>query len=151
MPAELSPPELARLVAFADRPRADDWSLRAALCRYAQPEPGRVRDVAELVRRIEFALPAHQARLAADGELLWALHEAGAGGRGADAPVVALLDAMGRLDELAERLAAWAVDRGAPRPDAEVDEVVAELRRALDAAGIPVDDRVPPPGVRRRG
>lgn len=44
------------LLDFAERSRADDWSLRAALVRLAQPEPVRVSQVLEVVRRIEAAL-----------------------------------------------------------------------------------------------
>src|SRR5262249_41526556 len=60
VPVELQPPELARLVDYAERPRRDDWSLRAALVRYAQPEPQRVSAILDLVRRIEWALRPHQ-------------------------------------------------------------------------------------------
>ena len=58
VPADIEPPELARLLDFAERPRTQDWSLRAALVRYAQPRPQSVSDLLDLVRRLEAALAA---------------------------------------------------------------------------------------------
>src|SRR5690606_7747093 len=75
MPPELRPTALAELVELSERPRVDDWSLRAALVRYAQPEPVRVSQVMELVRRIEAALQPHMKLLAERGEELWAAVE----------------------------------------------------------------------------
>ena len=49
----ITPPELAALIDVSERQRAGDWSLRAALCRYAQPQPVRVSALLDLVRRIE--------------------------------------------------------------------------------------------------
>ena len=56
MSASIEPPELAALVDPAERPRAENWSLRAALTRYAQPQPQRASAVIELLRRTEAAL-----------------------------------------------------------------------------------------------
>ena len=52
MATEVSPPELAALLDYAERPRVDDWSLRAALTRYAQPQPQRASDLIEVMRRV---------------------------------------------------------------------------------------------------
>jgi len=123
MPPEL-PPELAALVDFAERPRVDYWSLRSALVRYAQPEPQRVSDLLDVVRRVEWAL-AKKPNL--DG----------------------LLAITRELDALGDELAAWAVDITQPQPDADVDRVVADVATRLDQIGVPQQER--PPGPRNRG
>ena len=51
-----APDDGIRLVDYAESPRVDDWSLRGALVRYAQPEPARASAVLELVRRTDGAL-----------------------------------------------------------------------------------------------
>ena len=51
-----APDDGIRLVDYAESSRAGDWSLRAALVRYAQPEPARASAVLELVRRTDGAL-----------------------------------------------------------------------------------------------
>src|SRR5205823_304392 len=104
-------------------------SLRAALCRYAQPQPVRVSAVLDLVRRIEFAL---QGASAAD-----------------DAFLVELLRAAAELDRLGDALAEWAVDRAGERPDAAVDAVTADVARRLEALGVPHEERLRP--TRPRG
>lgn len=150
MAEDLSPPELARLVDYAERPRVGDWSLRAALVRYAQPHPRRVAAVLELVRRMEAALHPHAKRLARDGQALWAA--VASGGPGPDPYVTGLLRAMARFDRLGDVLAAWAVDRSGPQPDDEVDAAIAAVARDLDALGVPVEQRGRPPrGARARG
>jgi hypothetical protein len=121
--------ELARLIDFAERPRTHDWSMRAALCRYAQPQPVRVSTVLDLVRRIEFALQ-------------------GAASAG-DAYLGELLRAASQLDHLGDTLAEWAVDRDEPRPDGVVDAVTADVARRLEALGVPHEDRPRP--TRPRG
>jgi hypothetical protein len=147
MPAEIEPPELARLVDFAERPRIRDWSLRSALVRYAQPEPQRVNDILELVRRIDAALGKNASALDRDGPAFWnALEKVGAE---PDAYVVGVLRAARELDALGEVLATWAVDRAGDRPNADVDRVVADVARRLDALGVPREER--PPGPRNRG
>ncbi|HOT80166.1 MAG TPA: hypothetical protein PKY13_09275, partial [Microthrixaceae bacterium] len=65
--ADLQPPELAELVDFPERPRTENWSLRAALTRYAQPQPMRVSRLLDVVRRIEAAFAADLAVLRSDG------------------------------------------------------------------------------------
>src|SRR5687767_14532214 len=77
MPTELEPAELARLIDFAERPRVQDWSLRAALVRYAQGQPRRVSEVIELVRRLEFAIRPHLKSLGRDGPAVWAALQSG--------------------------------------------------------------------------
>ncbi len=148
MPAEIEPPELAQLVAFSERPRVGDWSLRSALTRYAQPQPQRVSLVLDSVRRIELALQPHSGRLAKEGAALWAAVD------GADADgdaLVGLLGAAVPLGALGDTLAAWAVDRTGPSPEATVDATITEVERRLDELGIPREERERPPGARSRG
>src|SRR5689334_9719935 len=148
MPIVLEPPELARLVDFAERPRVDDWSLRAAMVRYAQPEPEQVGTIVELVRRIEWALQAEMKPLEADGAALWTDATTGAD---PDDPVrariVALLRATLEMDQVGDALTRWAVDPHQPRPTAEVDRVTADVDARLDAINVPHQDREE---VRRR-
>lgn len=151
MPADPEPPELARLLAFSERARTGDWSLRSALVRYAQGQPQRVSDLLEVVRRIEAALHPFERALRADGPTVWramAADElpADEGAR----QLVALLRTTAEVDRLGDDLAAWADDRTGPRPDARVDEVTAWATAQLDAAGIAREERSGPP-PRRRG
>ncbi|HVF33172.1 MAG TPA: hypothetical protein VM933_09055 [Acidimicrobiales bacterium] len=154
MPPDVRPAELARLLDTSERPRAEGWSLRAALTRYAQPQPQRASAVIELVRRLEAALRPHTKRFEKDGEAVWAAVTAPAAtteGPAGD-PAVDLLRALQPLDALADVLAAWAVDRATPRPDDAVDAVVGSLIARLEELGVPREERpTPPPGARRRG
>jgi len=150
VPAEIQPPELARIVDFAERSRAGDWSLRSALCRYAQPHPRRVRDVLEQLRRVDAALHPHHRRFEKDGPAVWQLLQSGEA-KGADAQLAEVLTAAAELDALGEVLAGWALDRHATHPEQKVDAVVAQVAARLDAAGVPREERVPPPGARSRG
>jgi hypothetical protein len=146
---EIEPPELAQLVDFAERPRADDWSLRSALVRYAQPQPVRVETILDLVRRIEWALRSHAKLIEREGHALWAALDAGddpAGGP--NAPVVELLRTAAEVDHLGDVLAAWASDPRTERPDAAVDAVTAEVAQRLDALGVPREERTGPPRKR---
>jgi hypothetical protein len=149
VPAEIQPPELAALVDYQERSRVGDWSLRSALCRYAQPQPQRVSAVLEVVRRIEAVLQPVQSRFAKEGPAIWAALD----GDGADDdPLVALLRVTRDLDRLGDTLAAWAEDRHASQPEAAVDATVAEVLRRLDELGVPREERLrPPPGARSRG
>lgn len=149
MPAEVEPPELALLVDFAERSRVGDWSLRSALCRYAQPQPKRVSEVLEVVRRVEAALHPEAKRVAKEGPALWSALEAGDHADG----LVALLDVTRELDGLGELLAEWADDRAGKHPEDEVDGVVASTAARLDALGVPREERTgpPPKGARSRG
>ncbi len=148
MAAAIEPVELARIVDFSERPRNDAWSLRAALVRYAQPEPQRVNDLLDLVRRTESALAAHANDIARDGPALWhAL--AGEHDAHVDAQLVGVLRVAQTLDHLGDVLAAWAVERAGPPPDAAVDDVIAEVGVQLERLGVPQQER--PPGRRNRG
>jgi hypothetical protein len=144
VPAEIEPPELARLVDFSERPRTDDWSLRSALVRYAQPQPQRVNDILDLVRRVEWALGKQSKRVEREGAALWSALECGDDGD----DLVALLRAAQELDRLGDVVVAWAVDRSGESPDTRVDAVVADVGRRLDALGVPHEER---PGPRNRG
>ncbi len=154
MGADVEPPELARLLDAAERPRSANWSLRAALTRYAQPEPQRSSDVIELLRRIEGALRPHAKLLERSGPSVWAaLHgsaECAGDGRAAVEPsVLELLRLLRAVDELGDELAAWAVDRGAgARPDGAVDNVVHEVSAALDQLRVPHEEPPRPRGGR---
>jgi hypothetical protein len=148
MPAEIQPPELAALVDYQERSRSGDWSLRSALCRYAQPQPQRVSAVLELVRRIDGAVQPVHGRIAKEGPAIWQGLEAGGS---PDDPLVAVLGVAQELDRLGDVLAAWAEDRHASQPEAEVDAAVAEVARRLDELGVPREERMrPPPGARAR-
>jgi hypothetical protein len=149
MPPEIQPAELARLVYVTERTRVGDWSLRSALVRYAQPEPQRVSNLLEQVRRIETALHALAKPLQQDGPVLWALVEAEDPPSGPHARIVELLQVVQRVDELADELAAWAEDRSLPRPDAAVDDCVTEVAARLDELGVPREEV--PTGPPRRG
>ena len=143
----VQPPELAQLLEFAERPRAGDWSLRAALTRYAQPEPKRVGDLLECVRRIEFAVHPQLKAIERGGAALWdAVQDDSSGDT---EPIVGLLRTATELDGLADVLVAWACDPSAPRPDAEVDAATAAVARRLDELGIPREQRQRP--TRSRG
>ena len=137
--ADIEPPELARLVDFAERPREQDWSLRAALVRYATPEPQRVEDVLMLVRRVDSALAQHTKILTREGADVWRALE-----RNESTPVVDLLRVSKELDDLGDVLVTWAVDISRDRPDAEVDRVIASVAEQLDDLGIPSEERAPP-------
>ena len=130
--------DLARLLDTAERPRAENWSLRAALTRYGQPEPQRASAVIELVRRIEAALRPHLKALERDGV------------DDGDPFVVGVLAALAELDGLGDVLAEWAVDRATARPDARVDEVVADVTARLDALGVAREERPAGPAAARR-
>jgi hypothetical protein len=141
--AELEPAGLAQLVDFAERPHAENWSLRAALVRYAQPQPQRVNDLLDLVRRIQSALGAQSATLQRDGSEIWDALEHDT--RPADVgPLVDLLDAAREIDRLGDLLAEWAVDISRPRPDDAVDTVVTDVTGRLERLGIEREERVPP-------
>jgi hypothetical protein len=152
VPKELAPQELALLVEAAERPRTGDWSLRAALVRYAQREPVRVGSLLEQVRRLEGVLQAHRKVLEQDGPALWQALRGGE--RPADrtqAALVEVLEETAALDRLGDRLATWAVDRAGDPPDAEVDAVTEAMGARLDALGVPREARDRPPRAGRRG
>ncbi len=148
MPKELRPPELAALVDVAERPRAGDWSLRAALVRYAQAEPKRVSDLLEQVRRVEGVFHGHRKLLEQHGPELWSALQGGPT-TPEHAVLVGVLDATVQLDRAGEALATWAVDRAGDAPDALVDEVTSEVGQRLDEIGVPREQ--PSDGPRPRG
>jgi hypothetical protein len=149
VPADVEPPELGRLLDFAERPRVDDWSLRAALVRYAQPQPQRVNDVLDLVRRIEWALGKQKSIIEHQGGELWQELQSGTTDSGSPDVdfVVGVLRAAQAIDDLGDILAAWAVDISTARPDADVDRVLADVADRLEALGVPHEER--PPQSRR--
>jgi hypothetical protein len=151
VPAEVEPPELARLIDFAERPRIEDWSLRAALVRYAQPEPERVNKILEQVRRIEWALRRHRKTIEHAGPQIWDALQTDGADAGNNAGLVALLGAASELDRLGDVLAEWAVDLAGERPDTAVDAVTASVARRLDELGVPREEQPPRPGRRDRG
>jgi hypothetical protein len=145
VPADIEPAALARLVDFAERPRMQDWSLRAALVRYAQPQPQRVNDLLDLVRRAEWALGQHAAVLQRDGAALWdALDGDTLPSDEEHARIVKLLRVVTELDRIGDVLADWAVDISGERPDAAVDAAIEDVGTRLDALGVPHEERSPP-------
>ena len=149
MPAEVEPAELAKLLDAAERPRVHGWSLRAALTRYAQPQPQRASDVIELLRRIESALHPHSNLLERDGHAMWQGLRSEDDPEDVDSFVLQVLRALVELDRVGDALAGWAVERAGERPDAMVDAVVADVTRRLEALGVQREER-PPPAARRR-
>lgn len=150
MAAEVRPAELAAVLDVAERPRGSGWSLRAALVRYAQPQPQRASDLIELVRRIESALRPSTKVLERDGPTLWAAVRGE--GECDDERLVALLRALVELDRAGDALASWAIDAvSADRPDAHVDATVADVAARLEALGVEREERPRPPGARSRG
>jgi hypothetical protein len=107
-----------------------------------------VSQVLEQVRRIEFALHPHSKLLDREGPRLWNdLVDGPEPATGPDALVVELLRAAADLDQLGDALAAWAVDRAGPRPDAEVDRVTAAVAGHLDELGVAREEQqARPPG-----
>lgn len=133
---EPAPPEPERsILNLAESPRTENWSLRAALVRLAQPEPVRAGAVLEIVRRCQGALhPFHRslerhtvwtgptlgpASLTGSAGSGWAL--AGGGDRRADIRLVDLARLAGG-DPIALDLLAGAYGAVAPL---ESDETAA--------------------------
>lgn len=148
MAGDLEPAGLAALVDTAERPRAGNWSLRAALTRYAQPQPQRASAVIELLRRIDVALKPHHKRLEREGPGVWAELQGQA--PATDILLVGLLQALAEVDLLGDGLATWAVDRAGERPDGLVDEVVADVTARLEALGVEREERPARPPARSR-
>jgi hypothetical protein len=148
MVAEVEPAELAQLLDAAERPRAENWSLRAALTRYAQPQPQRASDVIELLRRIESALRPHASFFVREGTSVWSAVQSDARSSAEDEFVVDVLRTLVELDRLGDVLATWAVDRAGERPDAAVDAVVEDVTSRLEHLGVQREER-PPPANRR--
>lgn len=149
---------LAEVLDVAERTRSSGWSLRAALVRYAQPQPQRASDLIELVRRIEAALRPIAKMLEREGPAVWAAVTAPDRPQDGDAPasvdarLVALLRALVELDRIGDLLSAWAVTAvPADRPDAAVDATVTDVTARLEALGVEREERPRPPGARSRG
>lgn len=143
---DLQPPELARLVDYAERPRAGDWSLRAALVRYAQFRPGHVRDLMDLVRRLDQALHDQAKVLAREGERLWQALGSGSSPLTGEAGfVLELLRLAVVLDELADEVVRWAEHREGELPDLAVEAAVARVGARLLELGVGPEERVRPP------
>lgn len=148
----MEPPRLQELVDLAERPRRERWSLRAGLCRYAQPEPVRAAAVFSLARRLETALGEQTAVLRRDGPIVVAALEGGGEAQQPEhARPLALLRLAVGLDSLGDEVARWAVDRVPPRPDAAVDATVARVAAGLAGLGVPEEPTEPPRGMRGRG
>ena len=150
MPAEVEPPELAALLDYAERPRASGWSLRAALTRYAQPQPQRASDLIESMRRTEFGLPAHLKDVERNGPVVWAALQGG-DAAGVDEHVLGLLRVLQDLDRVGDVVADWAVERAGERPDGEVEAAAAAASARLDELGVAHEERPRPTGAARRG
>lgn len=136
------------LADLSERPRSERWSLRAALVRYAQPQPARAGAVLAVVRRVEAVLHTQLKRIEREAPELEAAMAADD-----PEPLVQLLLAVRPLDRLGDALAGWAAaGPAAPRPDAELDAVVRDVTARLDELGVPREERTgPPPGARRSG
>lgn len=150
MATEVEPPELAALLDYAERPRVAGWSLRAALTRYAQPQPQRASDLIESMRRAEFGLRAHVKDVERNGPAVWAALEGNSDGD-IDSDVVELLRILQDLDRVGDLIAAWAVDRQGERPDGPVEAAAAEATARLDELGVAREERPRPTGAARRG
>jgi len=150
--AEIEPAELASLLDYAERPRVSGWSLRAALTRYAQPQPQRASDLIEVMRRAEFGLRPHLKDIERNGAAYWdALPPLATVPEAVDATAVGLLEVIASIDRLSDTIAAWAVNREGDRPDAAIDAMVAAATSRLDELGIPHEERPRPSGVGERG
>ncbi len=142
------------LVDLAERSRGDDdWSLRSALVRYAQPEPARVAALLSLVRRWDAAVHEALPALRAAGERYLAAASGPATGpddeSDLDPTVVGLLRVGRDLDAVGDAAAAWAVAReGDPGPD--IDLAIERVGAALDDLGVAEEQPVPR-GMRGRG
>ena len=149
VPADIEPRELAHLIDFAERPRVRDWSLRAALVRYAQPEPVRANRILELVRRMEWALRSHRRAVERAGQEIWSALQGDVDEADRHRDVVALLHVTSEFDRLGDVLTGWAVDLAGERPNAAVDAVTEAVARRLDDLGVPREDQQPRPPRRR--
>lgn len=132
MPTLADVPDPVRLADVAERPRAGDWSLRAALVRYGQRDPIRVQQLLECVRRYEGAVKPHLKHLQ-KGEV--------------PDDAVELLQVGEGLDDVADLLAGWARDpHGADRPDDAVDHAITTAAARLDELGVAREEAPPRPG-----
>lgn len=155
MAADTEPPELAQLLDTAERPRSQQWSFRAALTRYAQPQPQRSSAIIELLRRSETAVRPHAKTLARNGPMVWTAvcaasdSQADATEEGVDPILVDILKALAELDRLGDVLTTWAVDRSGDQPNAAVDATVARVTERLERSGVHREERTARPPGRR--
>jgi hypothetical protein len=106
-----------------------------------------VNDILEVVRRLDAALGRSSAVLQREGPDIWAALEADAEPDDAErARLLDLLRVAKEVDRLGDVLAEWAVDYGDDRPDAVVDQVIADAAARLDALGVPREEGSPPRG-----
>ena len=84
-----------------------------------------------------------------EGPDLWNVFESDVAPSDPNAGVIELLRTAAELDRLGDILAVWAVDRAGTLPNVEVDGVIADVSRRLDALGVPREERTSPP--RQRG
>ena len=143
MSAEVTPPELAQLIDVAERPRVGNWSLRAALTRYGQPQPQRTSDLIEVLRRIDVAVRGTHAALEQHGPELWDALGSGDGFGQLEGPVE-LLRIIRDVDVVGDALAEWADDTSLRRPDDDIDVVTVDAMKRLDALGVPREADRPP-------
>ncbi len=136
------------LIEYAERPRVDGWSLRAALVRYAQPEPARAGAILELIRRTDGALEPFAKLLSESPQLVSIacgdIDEETAENLGADeVTVVALVRVALALDRLGDVLATWASNRSDERPDVEIDAIARSAFVMLGDLGVAREARPP--------
>lgn len=117
----------ADLIGLAERARTDDWTMRSALVRYAQPEPLRASAVLELIRRLDGALHPHARAIERGDE--------------PDEAARSLLAPAAVLDHLGDVLVAWARDPAQSRPDDVVDGLVRDVFGQLADLDIPRETR----------
>lgn len=151
---------------YAEAPRVDDWTLRSALVRLAQPHPLRSEAVLQLVRRLDAALKpvirplqhhgVHTQRsipggaqyiadtrlvdMAADPDLLAAYRDR-VEFDDAELASLHLVRLALELDRLADVMAAWAAAGPINPPLAEIDSTCAEVLKSMNDLGVPEEHR----------
>lgn len=113
-----------RLLDVAETPRAEGWSLRSALVRYAQPEPERAGRLLQSVRRLEAAFAPSKSAIE----------------RQPDAPpagVMGLFPVARLIDAFADEMVAWATHRQGERPVESLDRACDRIEAELDRLGVP--------------
>lgn len=161
---------------YAEAPRHDDWTLRSALVRLAQPHPLRSEAVLQLVRRLDAAikpvirqLQHHGVQsqrsipggaelvadvrlvdLAGDPQVLAAYQEL-AELDDAELASVHLVRLALDLDELANTLTAWAAAGPSTPPLSEIDQTCAQVLASMDNSGVPEEPRWEGPPSSRGG
>lgn len=142
---------------YVERLHPGGWSMRAALVRYAQPEPVRAAALLEVTRRAESGLHdvarriEREPRLSDLGRALAHfghdyptlldayLHDADPIDDEA-ASVIPVLAVAASLDDLGAVVAAWAIEAGDDRPDDLIEEGCQQANGQLDALGVERQD-----------